>query len=108
MRELRLRQLVPAKQIIVSLDSWEYGKSYPRVVLPPDLEPATCNFDFLAALDVVLVLDPTLTSLARRDAVLRELLACDPASLRCFEMTDPVRVTWVKSRARGIELSEYA
>lgn len=107
LRELRLRGMVPTSQIVVSLDTWNYGRAFAQVVIPPELDPSILNFDFIAGLDCVVVRDPEITAEDRRDAVLRELLANDPASLRCIDLGDPVRWLWVKSRQVGIELTAY-
>lgn len=106
-RDLRLRGLVPATMIVVGLDTWDYGKAHARCVIPIDFDPSDFNFDFIAGLDTAVVRIPSLTTLERRDHALRALLACDPISLRCIEMTDPIEWLWVKSRKHGLEKPEY-
>jgi hypothetical protein len=107
---LKMRQqgLAPAgPYVVISLDSWRWGRAYARVVIPPDLDPEDVNFAFVAGLDVVLVLDRGTTTPLRRDAAVKQLLACNPASLRVLEIDRPIRWTWIKSRRHGVELPEY-
>lgn len=100
--------MVPGNNVIVvSLDTWQYGKAYSRCVVPPDLDPAELDLCFVAALDVILVFEPQRTAIERRDALIRELLKCRPTTLRVCAMGDVIRWTWIKSRAVGIELEEF-
>jgi len=105
---LREQNMVPSNNlVIVSLDSWDYGKRYARVVVPADLDPAILNFAFVAGLDVFLVYDGARTTLERRDAVIRQLLRNRAATLRCLAMGDPCEWKWITSRGIGIELREF-
>jgi hypothetical protein len=104
---IRMRGLVPATMIVVGLDTWNYGMAYARCVIPANSEPVDFNFDFVAGLDTVVIREPSLTTPERRDSALRELLACNPASLRCIELSDPIEWLWVKSRKNGLEKPEY-
>ena len=111
--ETRRRGLVPPRpHVVVCLDGWDWGKKYylrSRVVVPPDLDPRNTDFRFVAGLDVVLIYDPEITRPERVDATVGELLPCLPASLRTLAVGDPVcEITFVKSRAVGIELDSYA
>jgi len=106
--EMREAGLVPSDGlIVVSLDSWNYGKRYARCVVPADLDPTTLNFAFVAGLDVFLVYDRAQTVLERRDAVIRQLLRYRAATLRAVGMGDPCEWSIIKSRAVGIELKEF-
>jgi len=105
---MREQGLVPANGMcVVSLDSWDYGRAYARCVVTPDLHPGELNFAFVAAIDVVLVHVPTLTTIARRDAFIRELLKCRPTTLRVCAVADVMTWTWIKSRRVGVELEEF-
>jgi hypothetical protein len=99
--------LRPESIIIVAIDSWNYGKAYARVVISKDQPAHHLNFAFVAALDVAIVWIPEITPIDRRDAVARQVLKFDPASLRVIEMADPVVWLWIKSRAHGLEMPEY-
>ena len=104
---MREAGLVPADNtVVVSLDSWNYGRRYMRCVVPPDLRPEEGEFSFVAGLEVV-VAHPASTAIERRNALLRELLKCRPVTLLVFTMGEVIRMTWIKSRAVGIELEEF-
>jgi hypothetical protein len=107
--QIRQRGLAPDCPLIaVCLDGWTWGKAYARCVIPPDLDPLHADLRFVAGLDTVLILSPSVTTIERRDATIRQLLACLPASLRSLEIADPILWTWIKSRKHGLELMEYA
>ena len=107
--QMREAGLVPANEtIVVGLDTWNYGRAFARCVIPPDLEPADCNLAFVAGLDVIVVYEPARTMPERRAALVRELLRMNPTTLRTVAMGDPIEWKWVKSRAVGIELTEFA
>lgn len=105
--ELRQRGMRPASGIICAIDTWDYGRAYARVVVSKELAPQELTFNFVAGLDVAVVWVPTITSIERRDAVARQLMKFDPASLRIIEVADPIGWIWVKSRARGVEMPEF-
>lgn len=106
--EMRKAGLVPGNNtVVVSLDSWDWGKAYARVVVPPEIDPSQLDFCFVAGLDVVVVCDPSRTPLERRDALARAILPYQPTTLRVVLMGDPVQWIWIKSRAVGVELDKF-
>ena len=105
--DIRQRGMRPESIIIVAIDSWDYGKAFARVVLPQDLPADVVNFVFVAGLDVAVVWLPKVTEIARRDAVVRQILKFSPRSLRVIEIACPVGWLWIKSVAHGIELPEF-
>lgn len=106
--ELRRKGLVPKGRVIVSLDSWDYGKRYARVVVPPDVDPAALDFSFLAGLDVEIVWSPYLTTVERRNAAIRAILQRSPERLLMWVIGTVTRLVWIKSKDVGIELAEFA
>lgn len=117
--ELRRKGMVPAVQrnghactrFFVTLDTWDYGKDYARVVVTPEHDPAALDFSFVAGLDVELMWLPRATSLARRDATIRALVRANPQRLMLWTVGtgEPVtRATWIISKGFGLELAEYA
>lgn len=53
----RLRPVIFGGAIVVSLD-WRLGSGWPRIVLPPDVDPYSYNLDFLRGLDLLVVHRP--------------------------------------------------
>lgn len=106
--ELRRRGLVPGRPVVVSLDSWRWGKAYPRLVVPADLEPEVADFSAIAGIDCFLAWSSKNTTIARRDSIIRALVRCAPCFLWSCDMAAPEESFIVISRARGLELPEYA
>ena len=98
----------PAGAVRVLADHWPAQPlertSYPPVVLPPEGKPEAFDWRFLAGLDVLVMLRRRLTSRERLRSLLRCLLAADPRRLLVFDL-DNHRSYWVKSVARGLEVS---
>ena len=106
--EIRRAGQVPAYYMtVIALDDWNIACLFPRVIVTEDADPALLDFSMLAGLDVTIAWMPTRTTIERRNAVIREVMKIDPASLRAFDL-DNVNVLWVKSRAHGIECKEFA
>jgi len=106
--QMREAGLVPANGVIVvSLDTWQYGRAYSRCVVPPELDPQEVDMRFVAGLDVIIVWEPARTALARHDALIHALLRCRPATLLVCAMGDVVQWLWIKSRRLGIELEQF-
>jgi hypothetical protein len=105
---LRRQGLVPACRVVVALDKWKHGRSYARVVVPEDTEPNELDFSFLAGLDVELVWSPYLTTVERRNAAIRAILKPSPERLIMWVLGTETRQVWIKSKAVGIELAEFA
>lgn len=110
---LRRRGQVPAPHLwwghaIVCLDSWDWAKDRTRVVVPSDADPATLDFSMLGGLAVTVAYRPHVTSVARRDALLTNLVRSVVAWLFVFDMDAPRNGFFVKSHAVGLERTEYA
>lgn len=106
--EIRLADQVPACYMtVIALDDWHIAGLFPRVIVTEDADPALLDFSMLAGLDVTIAWMPTRTTIDRRNAVIKEVMKIDPASLRAFDL-DNVNVLWVKSHAHGIECKEFA
>lgn len=105
--ELRRKGLVPDRWVVISLDSWQWGRGFQRVVLPADLDPQETDFSGLAALDVALVWSSRITAIKRRDETIRALVSVLPSFLWAIDVDEPEAAVFVISRARGLELPEY-
>ena len=106
--EIRRQGHVPAHPVmVVALDDWKLGTWFPRVVIAPDAEPARTEFSMLAGIDVTLAWRPTISTVERRDAAIREILKVSPSSLRAMDIDNSGETLWVKSKARGVERPEY-
>jgi hypothetical protein len=106
--ELRRRGFVPGRTVVVSLDSWRYGKLYQRLVVPDDLDPQVVDFRMIAGLDVFVAWSSARTRVDRRDSLIRALVRCLPRFLWCCDIAAPQESFIVVSRARGLELPEYS
>jgi hypothetical protein len=107
--QMREAGLVPADGMcVVSLDSWQYGKGRSRVVITADLDPEQINFAFVAGIDATIIHDPCITSTDRRNACIRALLRFNPTRLLVCTLGDVTRLQWIKSKAVGVELAEFA
>jgi len=106
--ELRRQGMVPARPIVVALDSWKWGRSYPRLVVAEDLDPSEADFSVVAGLECFLAWSSKVTSVARRDTLIRVLVKCAPIFLWACDMAAPHESFIVVSRAKGLELREYA
>ena len=105
--KMRRTGRVPLHITVVALDDWRLGCWFPRIVVPKNTDATQLDFSMLAALDVTLAWRPCITSVDRRDAVIREVMKIGPASLRAFDLENR-DVLWVRSRALGLEREEYA
>ena len=105
--QLRLRGLVPARAVVVSLDCWDWGIGSPRLVVPPDMVPEQTDFSMLAAIDIFLAWSSTITPIERRDAVVRAIARCAPSYLWVLDIAAPEDAFFVISRTRGVERPEY-
>jgi hypothetical protein len=105
--ELRRRGLVPGRTVIVSLDSWRWGKAYPRLVVPEDLDPAEIDFSMIAGIETFVVWSSKISTIARRDALIRALVRCAPCFLWACDVAATEESFIVISRAKGLELPEY-
>jgi hypothetical protein len=105
---LRRHGQVPAHyMIVVALDDWKLGKLFPRVVIALDADPKLTEFSMLAGLDATIAWRPTISTVERRDAAIREILRVSPSSLRAIDIDNNGETLWVKSNARGVERPEY-
>jgi hypothetical protein len=96
--------------VLVSLDTWRFGR-HPatwRLVVDPSDDPLQLDFVGVAGLDVLLAIDSKISSLARRDATARAILAYLPKSLIELDAQKPHSVRYIKTRAVGIELKEFS
>lgn len=105
--ELRRRGLVPDRTVVVSLDSWEWGKSYPRLVVPPELDPSGADFSMLAAITCFVAWSSRRTPIARRESLVRAIARVRPSSLWVCDISAPHEAFFVISLSRGIERPEY-
>lgn len=113
--ELRRRGLVPANErgaaeaVYVVLDDWKTcARRRWRVVVPKDAAPAELNFAFIAGLECFVIWRLSLTTNARRDALLRSLLAAGPRFLFCFDWEDPAHSFQIIGPKQGLLRPEYA
>ena len=106
--EARRKGLSPKDGVIlIFLDQW--GHDYrARVVVPSDLSPADCCFDFVAGLDCFLMWDTDRTEVSRCRELLREVLKSNPLRLVVVGlMGDLSKLLWGKSVGVGIECESY-
>jgi len=106
---LRLRGLVPGRTVVVSLDSWRWGRAFCfyQLVISAELNPLETDFCMIAGLDTILAWSSRVTTIARRDAVIRSVARSMPLSLWVVDMVAPEESFFVASRSRGIERPEY-
>lgn len=112
--ELRRRGLVPANErgvaepVYVLVDTWDLAKHRRyRVVVPKEAEPADLEFAFVAGIDVFVIWRMSSTSNARRDAVLRALVAAAPRFLFVIDWEAPEHGFVVVSFKDGLIRPEY-
>ena len=84
LENLRRRNLVPTKRIIITTD-WSIGKLYPRIIVTPDTPVSNLQFNYLSGLHVQIVYfdrdEPILSDL------ITEILSIQPATLATFNMS---------------------
>ena len=110
---LRCRDMVPVRgfancHVIVALDTWQIGRNNWRLVIPVNDDPLALDFAAVAGLDVLLVVNTSISDQARRDAAARAILRGLPASLIELDIRAPHRVRFIKSRQVGVELKVFA
>jgi hypothetical protein len=105
---LRRKGLVPGRTVVVALDSWRWGRGYPQLVVPDELDPLEIDFCMIAGIEVFLAWSSAKTRIDRRDSLIRSLVACEPRFLWCCDMAAPEESFIVISRAHGLERPEYA
>tara|TARA_R110002073_G_scaffold202913_1_gene362489 strand:+ start:149 stop:577 length:429 start_codon:yes stop_codon:yes gene_type:complete len=76
--QLRRTGLIPTNRVIVST-CWKLGRTYPRIVIPKNTEPAQFNFAYLAGLSVHIVHHDEEPSLVRN--LIHEILKIEPKVL---------------------------
>jgi len=111
--ELRRQGLVPERgfcnaHVIVCLDCWDIARNRCRLVVARDADPLSLDFMAVAGLDVLVAVNSTMSDQARRDATVRAILTGNPASLYELDARAPHQGRFIKSRALGIELQEFA
>lgn len=106
--KLRHQGLVPKNGVSVALDNWKLGPFGFRLVIPKDSDPLALDFTGVAGLDVILHVDSRISDVERRNAAARAILDCDPAVLIELDFNRPSDARFIKSRALGIELQEFA
>jgi hypothetical protein len=106
--DLRRRGLVPGRPVVISLDSWHFGRAYPRLVIPGELDPAQIDLSMVAGIDTFVAWSSRISTIARRDALIRALVRCGPCFLWACDIAAPEESFIVISRARGLELPEYS
>lgn len=106
--ELRKRGLVPARAVRVCVDVWEWGKVFPRIVVPADMGPEAADFSILAGLDVIVAWSPLKSAFERVGKILSAIMRCRPSFLYVLNMDKPGDSFAVLSYKNGLELPEYA
>ncbi|ENO94313.1 hypothetical protein C662_02150 [Thauera sp. 28] len=96
--------------VIARLDRWPPKDRpalvlWPQIVIAKDQDPAALDFHFLADLDAVVMFWRSLSPPARLRAALVAILAAQPARLIVLDAERGGRAWWVKSVARGVEVS---
>lgn len=107
---LRRGQRPASGTVIARLDRWPPKDRpalvlWPQIVIAKDQDPAALDFRFLADLDAVVMFWRSLSPPARLRAALIAILAADPARLIVLDAERGGRAWWVKSAARGVEVS---
>ena len=105
---LRKCGMVPARAVRVIVDAWEWGKAFPRIVVPYDMEPEAVDFSILAGLDVICAWSPLKTAFKRVDAIMRAILRSGPAFLYVMNMDKPDASFMVLASSGKLELPEYS
>lgn len=100
--DLRRRGLVPVGTVVVAVDLWHLGRSYPRVVVPAELEPDGVDFTMLAGLELFLAWHSRTTQMSRLNAMVDALVAVRPAFLWVCPVDEPQRAFVAVSRRLGI------
>ena len=90
--DIRRRGLVPVRPIVVALDSWDWGKTYPRIVIPKDSDPADLDFCAIAGLTVYFVWSPKVSAPERAATVHSALSGFLPAHLTILEIADAKQI----------------
>ncbi|MBE7422232.1 MAG: hypothetical protein HS110_07345 [Zoogloeaceae bacterium] len=103
--EARYKGLAP-RDICVCLDDWKAFAGRIRIVLPPDLDPAACDFCFVAGCDCIVAWNPRVTSAERRDAVAAALVRNLARRIWILNRAAPHQSFFVKSVLRGLEHPE--
>ena len=109
---LRCRDMVPVRgfanaHVIVTLDTWQIGRNQWRLVIPATDDPLTLDFVAIAGLDVLLVVNASVSDQARRDATAHAILRGLPASLIELDVRAPYRVRFIKTRQLDLELKDF-